>query len=80
LGDGPKNRQEGWTDSIAVGSRTFIENAKALLGFKAIGRDVQEGGGGYQLREGAISYNALFGPEKRDIGPKNIYFWDINYE
>ena len=80
LGDGSKTRQDEWTDSIAVGSRTFIEKVKALLGFKAMGRDVKEGGGGYQLREEAISYNALFGPEKRDIGPKNTYFWAINYE
>ncbi len=80
LGDGPKTRQDEWTDSIAVGSRTFIEKVKALLGFKAMGRDVKEGGGGYQLREEAISYNALFGPEKRDIGPKNTYFWDIKHE
>jgi putative transposase len=80
LGDGSKTRQDEWTDSIAVGSRTFIEKVKALLGFKAMGRDVKEGGGGYQLREEAISYNALFGPEKRDIGPKNTYFLAINYE
>jgi putative transposase len=80
LGGGLQNRQDEWTDSIAVGSRTFIENVKALVGFRAIGRDVKEGIGGYQLREDAISYNALMGPEKRDIGPKNTYFWDLNYE
>ena len=51
LGDGSKNRQDEWMDSIAVGSRTFIEKLKALLGFRAKGRKVQEGGEGYQLRE-----------------------------
>ena len=80
LGDGSKIRQDEWTDSIAVGSKTFVENMKALLGFRAIGRDVKEGGGEYQLREGAASYNALFEPKKRNIGPKNTYFWDINHE
>ena len=80
LGNGLQIRQDEWTDSIAVGSRTFIENVKALLGFRAMGRDVIEGGDGYQLREGAASYKALFGPEKRDIGPKNTYFWDTNNE
>lgn len=41
LGDGRKNRQDEWTRSIAVGSRSFIENVKALLGFRAKGRRVK---------------------------------------
>jgi len=49
LADGVKNRQDEWTGSIAVGSRSFVENVKALLGFQAKGRDVIEGGEGYQL-------------------------------
>jgi hypothetical protein len=40
LGDGEKIRQEEWTSSIAVGSRSFVEHVKALLGFRAKGRDV----------------------------------------
>ena len=80
LGDGSKIRQDEWTDSIAVGSKTFVEKLKALMGFRAMGRDVKESGGGYQLREDAVSYKALLGPEKCDIGPKNTYFWDINHE
>ena len=79
LGNGPKIRQDEWTDSIAVGSRSFIENVKTLLGFRAMGREVKEGGGGFQLREGPASYKALFRPEKRDIGPKNTYYWDTTY-
>ncbi len=80
LGDGSKSRQDEWTDSIAVGSKTFIEKVKGLLGFRAIGREVKKGGEGYQLREEAISYNALLGPEKRDIGHKNTYSFESNYE
>jgi putative transposase len=80
LGDGSKTRQDEWTDSIAVGRRTFIEKGKALLGFRAIGRDVLEGGGGYHLREGDAPYMAFFRPEKDDIDPENTFFWDINYE
>ncbi len=79
LGKGDKTRQDEWTKSIAVGSRTFIENVKALLGFRAAGRGIIEGGGGYHLREGDASYKALFGPQKDDIGPENTFFWDINY-
>ena len=45
LGDEAKERQEEWTASIAVGSRSFIEKVKALLGFRAKGREVRQSGG-----------------------------------
>jgi len=80
LGEGVEIRQEEWTRSIAVGSRSFIENVKALLGFRAKGRDVIEGCEGYQLREGVAHYKALFEAENGDIGPENTYLWDIKAE
>jgi len=58
----------------------LIENAKAFLGFRAIGRDVIEGCEGYQLREGAAHYRAFFEAENEDIGPGNTYLWDIKDE
>ena len=48
LRDGENARKEEWTVSIAVGSRPFVEKVKALLGFRAKGREATEGGGGYQ--------------------------------
>ena len=60
-GDEAQDRQDEWTGSIAVGSRSFIEKLKALLGLRAKGRKVSEGGKGYQLREGAAHYKAPFG-------------------
>ena len=80
LGNGRKGRQDEWTDSIAVGSESFIEKVKSMLGFKARGRDVVKGDDGYHLREGAAPYIALFEAEKDDIGPENAYFWDENTE
>ena len=61
----------------AVGSRPFVEQVKALLGFRAKGREVKEGGEGCQLREGSALYNTLFGAEKEDIGPENTYLWKV---
>ncbi len=63
-----------------MGRRPFVEKVKALLGFRAKGRDIIEGNEGYQVREGSAPYSALFGAERGDIGPKNTYFWDINTE
>jgi putative transposase len=79
LGDnGEKTREEEWTRSIAVGSKSFVEKVKDLLGVRAKGRDVTEGIKGDQLREEAAPYNALLGVKKDDIVPKNDYFWNIN--
>lgn len=80
LRNGVKGRQEEWTESIAIGSMPFVEDMKALLGYRAKGRDVVEIPEGYQLREGAVEYKALFGAEKGDIGLENSHFWDINAE
>jgi len=78
LGNGPKSRQDMWTDSIAVGSKSYVEEVKSLLGYKAKGRGVIAGGEGYHLREEAGPYMTLSGAEKDNIGPENTYSWNIN--
>jgi len=80
LGDGERARREEWTGSIAVGSKSFVEKVKELLGNRAKGRDVIEGSEGYQVREGPALYNPLLGAENDDIGLENAYFWDFNTE
>jgi putative transposase len=80
LGDGAKGRQDEWTGSVAVGSKSFIESVKASLGFRARGRDVIESGEGYQLRESPASYKAFFEAENEDIGLENTRFWDVKAE
>jgi putative transposase len=80
LGDGAKKRQDEWTGSIAVGGKSFIDDVKVRLGFKAKGRDVLEASEGYQLRESVAVYNALFKAEKDDIGFENTYFWDVKVD
>jgi putative transposase len=80
LSDQEKIRQEEWTSSIAVGSRSFVEHVKALLGYRAKGRDVIGGNEKYQLREGPAHYKGFFGAENGDIGLENVYFWNVNAE
>ena len=78
MGVGNAIRRDEWTGSIAIGSQSFVENVKTLLGLRAKGRRVMEGGGGYQLREEAAHYIPLFGSEKDNIAAENIYFYDLN--
>ena len=77
VGDGANKRQDEWTGSVAVGSKSFIESAKANLGFRAKGRDIMQSGEGYQLRESPASYKLLFAAENEDIAPENTVFWDV---
>ena len=72
-------RQSEWTESIAVGSKGFIEEIKEKLGVHAKGRKIIEKAEGeeFQLREETAFYNAVFDGKKGDIGVKNTYFWDI---
>ena len=80
LGNGEKSRHDEWSKSIAVGSRSFVETLKHFLGIRAKGRDVVEGGQGYQLREAAADYKPLLEDENEDIGLVNAYFRDLNGE
>lgn len=76
LGEGAKGREDPWTSSIAVGSRSFVEALKSFLGLRAKGREAIGAGEGYQLREGAAHYNTLFTAEKGDIAAENTCFWE----
>jgi REP-associated tyrosine transposase len=78
LTNGKKVREDEWTDSIAVGSRPFAEKVKALLGFRAKGRNITKRGERYQVREASARYNAFFGAKKEDIGSENSHYWDLS--
>jgi len=76
LGNGENTHDDKWTQSIAVGSPSFIDKIKSLMGAMAIGRKRVEGSDSYQLRESSASYNALFEAEKCDIALENTYLWN----
>ncbi len=63
-------RESRWTESIAVGGSPFIERIKNAMGAMAKGRSVQPTEGAFELRETQCAYNAIFGPENRQIDPK----------
>ena len=69
-------RKNHWSKSIAVGSETFTKKVFAQLESKIKGRTISKMEEGFQIREAIEPYNAFFGPEKGDIGPKNSVFWE----
>jgi hypothetical protein len=71
------SREERWSESVAVGSESFIRQTRDYLGYKAIGRKVHEKNGTFELKESISSYNAVFGPENADLKPKNAFIWNV---
>ena len=69
-------RESKWTESIAVGSKMFVEDTKEKLGIKAHGREVMGEDGTYQLREASEPYGCTFDPKNDNLRLENRYFWD----
>lgn len=73
-----QSRDDRWSESIAVGSESFVTMTKEKLGFKARGRDVIGGHGSYVLQEPPGSYQGILGHENDDLSHENAFFWDDN--
>jgi len=76
LRGGNHTRESKWTESIAVGSKEFVEATKERLGIRGKGRQVLVGSGEHELREPAIPYSSDFGPENTILSHENTYFWN----
>ena len=78
LANGDNFRQHQWTESIAVGSKPFIETIREKLGTLAMGRKVVENDGVFQLREETGTYIVNYEGKNANIEAKNTFYWDIN--
>jgi hypothetical protein len=56
LANADHQRQSQWTESIAVGNKSFVETIKKKLGILAKGRKILETDEGFQLREKTANY------------------------
>jgi putative transposase len=56
-------RENMWTESLAVGSRIFVEQISKKLGYKVRGRKMIDHKGTFELREEKCSYRYYF-PQK----------------
>lgn len=64
-------REGKWAQSVAVGSKEFIEKIKAKLDFQVKGRNISRRGENYQLREQQSAYNAHFTRENVSLSNDN---------
>ena len=69
-------RDPKWTESIAVGSESFVNSTKELLGADGIGRKVREREDTFELREHTIPYNAILGHGNAVLSHENRYLWE----
>jgi putative transposase len=73
-------RESRWSEAIAVGSLSFVEEAKNGLGFKAAHREAIEVDGTYALGEQREAYGSDFAGESEALSSENTRFWDQNFE
>jgi len=65
------NKENKWTQSIAVGSKTFIEKMKETLGFRARGRKIICADDSFELREKITPYG-----EANNLDFGNTFLWN----
>ncbi|MBW2449313.1 MAG: hypothetical protein JRE92_02655 [Deltaproteobacteria bacterium] len=66
-------RQSKWTQSIAVGDKSFVDQIKKRLGIRFKDRKIIEDEDNYHLRDGQTRY----GERSRSIS-ENSYYWDLD--
>ena len=72
-----KIRESRWSENIAVGSLSFIEQVKTDLGARGFGRKITSSVAGHELREAQVSYRDHFGCEKVPLSYENALPWRI---
>ncbi len=75
-----QKRESHWTESLAVGSQSFVEKVKETLGFKAKSRQIypSKSGAGSELRDRVTAYNADLGLKNDGLSQNIGYFWNQN--
>lgn len=75
---GRNQRENCWSESIAVGSVGYVEQIRTKLGLNGNGRIIEEQTSDRcVLREESVPYNAVFDPKIERLSPRNGYFWDV---
>ena len=64
------DKEKKWTQSLAVGSKTFIEEMRDALGFRATGRKIFCADDTFELRETITPYG-----KDSDLDSGNTFLW-----
>jgi putative transposase len=67
---GTFERDPKWTESVAVGSKNYVEKIRQRLGGKAKGRNICGDGETYVLHEKSKAYSRVYGGKNTDLSPK----------
>jgi hypothetical protein len=73
-----QRREDIWSQSLAVGSAEFVQQAQRTLGRQGRNRALTECGGESVLRDPEESYGPIFGVENRPIRSKNMHLLDVS--
>ncbi len=68
-------RNQDWSESIAVGRKTFTVDIQQQLASRAQNRSIVSVNDSTVLKEPENSYSTVFGAKKGTLSPKNVYFW-----
>ena len=68
-------KENKWTQSIAVGSKTFIEKIKEALGFRARGRKIICADDTFELREVITPYG-----KANNLDSGNTFLWNQSFD
>jgi len=66
-------RQSKWTQSIAVGDKSFVEQTKKRLGIRSKGRKILEEENDYQLSDRQTGYG-----DRAQFNSSNSFYWDLD--
>jgi len=73
LAESDKSRLSSkWTQSIAVGDKSFLEQIKEHLGIRAKGRKIHGSEGEFQLREMQTNYG-----DWQNLDNENTFDWNL---
>jgi putative transposase len=73
-------RDDRWSEAVAVGSQSFVEQVKVELGFRARYRQVAVAEGVYTLRERAEPYGDHFDGENQVVRANNGVPWQTTLD
>ncbi len=78
MNNGHLERESKWSESIAVGRKSFVEEVYKKLGYKVKSRKITEGEESFVIREPVASYNTHFGGKNESLRVENTYYWDLS--